>query len=135
MPVQPDFEVTAFIPTDLDQREGIIPEWSDLVVQQKGDHDNVTWRWPLTRAAGEAMLDVLHGALHPYAGGSIRKLLWDDLDILTDLIMSGEDESDMTKGKAAGVARAIAYMLNPYDVDAALDAVREEAVERWEESR
>lgn len=131
MPEQPDFNITAFIPGDGDHVQQTVPGWCDLVLDIEREGGGVQ-RVHMTRRAGEVALDMVNSALHPYAGGSIRTLLWADLDALTDVIMDGIDESDMTKGKAAGVARAIAYMVNPYDVDAALESVREEAVERWE---
>lgn len=131
MPQQPDFEVTAFIPTDRQQRHGEIPDWSDLVVDVEREGSGRRERLHLTRAAGEVLLDTVNTALHPRAGGSIRQMLWDDLDALMDIIMDDDEPDDPEiRGKAAGVARALALITTPYDPD--IDAIREEAVERWE---
>src|SRR5690348_7983022 len=64
MPVQPDFEIEARIP-DADDRS--VPNWSDLtlVITQEGMGAR---RLDLTRGAGEAVADAIHGVLHPWAG-------------------------------------------------------------------
>lgn len=64
------------------------------------------------------------------AGKSIVELLWDVLDQLMDLLMKDEEPDELTRGKAEGVAYALAVFQNPYLPN--LDAIREQAVERWE---
>lgn len=70
------------------------------------------------------------------AGKSVLDLLWEQLDQFMDELMDNEgaysDEGyGETKGRAYGMAQAIAIITNPYHVD--IDAVRSDAVERWEQ--
>lgn len=70
------------------------------------------------------------------AGKSITELLWDALDALMDILMEYDEqepteETALTRGKAEGVAYALAVFQNPYLPN--LDAVREQAIARWEE--
>lgn len=139
MPNQPDFEITARIPTDKDQREGDTPEWCDLTLTfsdpihaDSEATELVAVTVYLTRAAGEVILDTVNSALHPHAGGSARDRLWEDLDTLTDLLMDETDFTDgeINRGKARGIARALAILTTPYDPD--MDAITDEAMERWE---
>lgn len=133
MPDQPDFDVTARIPTGQEHTREEVPQWCDFVLEVSDPDDpDEPWTLTLTRAAGELIISASWEALHPNAGGNLRDRLWEDLDALMDVVM--DDPRDLeTKGKAAGIARAIALMMNPYDEDA-LDAIREEAIERWESS-
>lgn len=71
-----------------------------------------------------------------HAGPSLLELLWVELDAVVDRIMGdrathgvgAEDSGD--KGEAVGLAKAISIFLNPYHPQ--LDAVRAEAMRRWE---
>jgi hypothetical protein len=68
-------------------------------------------------------------------GKSIIDMLWDDLDATMDILMDGGVEFDLEytideyKGRAQGVAYALALMSNPYLKD--VNDVRELAKERW----
>lgn len=66
------------------------------------------------------------------AGKSIIEMLWDTLDTLIDLLMDEDPQPDpdLLKGKAEGVAYALAVFQNPYLPN--LDAIRQQAMERWE---
>lgn len=66
-----------------------------------------------------------------YAGKSLIEMIWDQLDEVMDRLMDGSAE-ETDKGKAFGIATSLAILRNPYDVPAALEAVRAEAMERWE---
>lgn len=66
------------------------------------------------------------------AGKSVLDLLWERLDAFVDALMepvNHEEASEETKGRAYGMAEAIALITNPYYPD--IDAVRGEAMERW----
>jgi len=86
------------------------------------------------------------------AGRSLLEILWEELDSIIDQLMS-EDEPDKPKedlpsiaigvlcegykmwgelrGQAQGVAYAIAVITDPYSPN--VPAVREQAMQRWEE--
>lgn len=70
------------------------------------------------------------------AGKSVLDLLWEHLDAFVDELMApahegGELDRAERKGHAYGMAEAIAVITNPYHPD--IDAVRADAMERWEE--
>ena len=132
MPSQPDFEIEASIP---DANDRSLPNWSDLtlvVTQAGGDGiQDVDWRLDLTRPAGEAIIEALHGALHPWAGRSIIEHLWEALDEAMEPLLDGDGEpTDTQRGYARGLATALAVMYNPLAPN--VDDVRETAIERWE---
>lgn len=90
----------------------------------------------MTPEHANVLADLLRAA-YVQAGGStcggktILELLWGELDAVMDRLMTGgaaEDGRD--PGRAEGVAFAIAVMQNPYLPN--IDAVREQAMERWE---
>lgn len=69
------------------------------------------------------------------AGKSLLDLMWEHLDRLMDELMvpaheGGEEELAELRGEARGWAEAIAITTDPYAP--LVDAVREEAMERWE---
>lgn len=69
------------------------------------------------------------------AGKSVLDLMWERLDAFVDELMApahegGELERVERKGHAYGMAEAIALITNPYHSD--IDAVRADAMERWE---
>lgn len=89
--------------------------------------------------ASEATLisDVLRAAA-VNAGGSacggqtLLELMWEELMAVMDRLMTGQEAEDgKDPGRAEGVAYAIAIMQNPYLPN--LDAVREQALDKWEE--
>jgi hypothetical protein len=104
MPTQPDFEIEAAIP---DANDRSVPAWSDLTLRIKREDSHVQSQWDLTRAAGEAMVEALHGALHPWAGMSIIEHIWAYLDEVMDELMVAPTEA--MKGQALGLAIALAY--------------------------
>lgn len=132
MPVHPDFDVEAFTPTDMDSVDidAVMPAWCELVVTVTEEGKQPVRQW-LTRAAGELLIDVTGDALHPWSGGSIRDTIWQQLDEVTMRLMDGMPEPD-DKGRAQGLAMALAIFRNPYDPP--LDAIRDEAVERYEDA-
>lgn len=73
--------------------------------------------------------------MNDVAGKSLLDLLWEHLDQFMDDLMApahegGDLEQAELKGRAYGMAHAIALVTNPYHPD--LDTVRADAVERWE---
>lgn len=73
-----------------------------------------------------------------YAGPSLRELLWREMDNqLGKLLAIQEEESPeivaAQRGHCLGLAKALAIFINPYDPN--VDAIRREAMERWEEQR
>lgn len=66
------------------------------------------------------------------AGKSIRDLVWDGLMLVLDRLMTGQEAADgKDPGRAEGMAFALAVFQNPYRPN--IEAVREEAMERWYE--
>jgi hypothetical protein len=72
-----------------------------------------------------------------YAGEPLRELVFKELDDLMDILMNaklantiGSDEFQAYKHKASGIALALAIFTSPYNPS--VDAVRAEAIERWE---
>lgn len=69
-----------------------------------------------------------------YAGPSLLELVWRQLDEVMDELMDarldGREPDKVQAGTALGYAGAIAIFSNPYNPN--VDAVRAEAVERWE---
>lgn len=76
-------------------------------------------------------------------GPSILESIWEQLDgVMRDLMrptmkrniagMPDLDEIPTLKGKALGLATALAILMNPYKVD--VDAIRSEAVARYKAS-
>lgn len=65
------------------------------------------------------------------SGKSIYEMLWDELMVIMERLMTGQESEDGgDRWRAEGVAYAIAVFTNPYAPN--LDAVREQAMERWE---
>lgn len=68
------------------------------------------------------------------AGRSIQDMIWEELDgTMDELMRDGAGAEPESKGYAAGLAYALAMMRNPYDVETAMETIREEALDRWEE--
>lgn len=65
-------------------------------------------------------------------GKTILEMLWEELDAVVDRLMTGQEAEDgRDPGRAEGMALAIAVMQNPYRPS--WEAVRDQAVARWEE--
>ena len=129
MPRQPVFEIEASIP---DANDRSLPNWSDLTLTiARSPYLHQREMLHLTRPAGEAIIEALHGALHPWAGRSIIDHLWEALDEAMEPLLDGDGEpTDTQRGYARGLATALAVMYNPLAPN--VDAVRETAIERWE---
>lgn len=65
------------------------------------------------------------------AGKSLLQLMWEELDTIMERLMTEGAANEDDRGMALGVAYCIALVTNPYHVD--IEAVREEAMERWQE--
>ena len=92
---------------------------------------------PMLPSEAVLMSDVLRAAA-VNAGGSacggrtLLELMWDELDAITDRLMTGQESDDgRDPGRAEGMAYAIAVMQNPYRPS--WESVRDQAVERWEQ--
>lgn len=80
----------------------------------------------LTKVTG---LRPLRPASQVCSGKSIYDMLWEELDAIVERLMAGAAGED-DKGKAQGVAFAIATIENPYLPN--IERVRAEAMRRWE---
>lgn len=129
MPKQPEFMVEAHIPTYEDTTVGIVAQWCELVLSFK-ESGREQMEIQLTRAAGEAIIEVTNQALHPWSGSTIRETIWEALDEVMERLMSGHADAD-DKGQAQGLAMALAIFGNPYQPG--IDAIKEEAMNRWED--
>lgn len=128
-------EASAYMTSSNDIDAGSVPSWCELILDLKRMDDGTlkpAWpinaRLPLRRHDGELIIEVLHNALHPNAGGAVVAGLWADLDAVMDRLMSNPTKSD--RGLALGLTIALARVSNPYQPDE--DAIRGIAVERWE---
>lgn len=69
-----------------------------------------------------------------HAGPSLRELAFKELDAVMDRLMDATlDEQPISptdRGEAKGLAIALAIFTNPYNPN--VDAIRAEAMERWE---
>jgi len=129
-------DVSAWIPTSKDHDAEAVPSWCELVLEIKRKNDwPVNTQIPLRRHDGEWVLDAIHEALHPRAGGTVAEMLWNELDDVVIRIQRrverGKAPRNTDVGEARGLARAIAIMVNPYGYD--IDSVRDEAMRRYEE--
>jgi len=119
-----------------DQEAGTVPPWCEIQFEAKRDElKPFHVRWHLKRHDAELIIQVLHKVLHPSAGGHVTTMLWAELDEVVDRIQKrverGRDPLKADVGRAQGLTRAIAILVNPYAYDE--DEVREEAMERYEE--
>ena len=66
-------------------------------------------------------------------GKSLLDLLWEQMDQFVDAVQEpvNQDEFENAKGRAHGMAVAIALVTNPYHPD--VDTIKSEAMERWAE--
>lgn len=65
------------------------------------------------------------------AGRSIIEIIWEEMDAVYARLMAGDGaRAKGDKGRAAGLAYALAVMYNPYEPN--VEAVREAAHARWE---
>jgi hypothetical protein len=104
-----------------------------------GEHDgkgNEHGQMRLSTEHANVMSDLLRAAV-VNAGGttcggkSLYEMLWDELMVVIDRLMTGATADDQRDpGRAEGIAYCLAVMQNPYLPN--IDAVREQAMERWE---
>lgn len=128
MPEHPDFEIMARIPTAAEGEAGVVEPWTELILSVTQE-DYTAIEIELTRDAGEAVLEAVNQALHPWSGVTIREQIWEALDEVMERLMSGAAEPD-DRGQAQGLAMALAIFLNPYSPR--IDVIKEEAMERWQ---
>lgn len=65
------------------------------------------------------------------AGRSIIEIIWEEMDVVYGRLMAGEgSKAKGDKGRAGGLAYALAVLTNPYQVD--IEAIRTAAHARWE---
>lgn len=75
-----------------------------------------------TKFSGEPLVNV---------GKSIIEIVWEEMDVVYGRLMAGEGaKAKGDKGRAGGLAYALAVLTNPYRVD--VEAVRMQAHARWE---
>lgn len=89
----------------------------------------------ITPEHANALSDLLRAA-YANSGGShcggktLYQMIWDEMDIVLDRLMEDGDADPEDVGAARAVAYIIAIMRNPYRPD--IEAVKQEAMERWE---
>ena len=129
-------EIEAYVPTSTEHDMGAVPPWCELVVKMKRTTTDfpLSTTLPLRRHDGELLIEVVRDVLHPDRSSSASEYLWEELDTIVDSIQRRVErdrpprQSDV--GHALGLATALAAIANPADPD--VDAVRSEAMERWE---
>lgn len=137
MPEQPGFSAEAHsVGTNLHEKGGM-PEWCDLTVTIECEDKDSPWTQKdedgatvlyMTRAAGEVLIDVIYGMLHPYAGRSIAEVMKRQLDDVVERLMAKQaEEGDVYL--ARGMAMAIACLHNPINPN--WEDIRDEAVARY----
>jgi hypothetical protein len=127
--------------------------WGEVQLQITFDPPSGAWQSDnrgtmtieLTRGGARAVEDAIRDGMRSRWGGkSICELLLDDLlDLAVALRDGTAGDVQYTKGRAAGLASAIALMRNPYDPNdgAVRDQIREKlgiaksAQRQWLESR
>lgn len=68
-----------------------------------------------------------------YSGESIQEMMWEELDGVMALLMANKAKDvAYAKGRAYGLATALALLQTPYDPN--VDSVRAQAMARWEAS-
>lgn len=81
------------------------------------------------------------GAYPVPPGPSITEQIWDEMDHQLGKLMSlkeegwapGDKQLAAQTGHCLGIAKCLAIFMNPYDPD--VDAIRAEAMRRWEARR
>lgn len=124
-------EVEAMTVGSEDSLEGNVADSCELVLDLRSGHQ--TQRLQLTRHDGELIIEVLHTVLHPntHRSSPVQRL-WAELDDVMDFLMVDDPEPE-DKARAKALAEAIAMLATPYSEEPDIDAVRKEAVERWEQ--
>ena len=118
--------------TDKEHVAQTVPPWAEINLRL-GRANGQARNTYLRRSDGELIIECLREILHPDSQGVLVSL-WAELDEAfvelkeTNPLTRGKWEN--LKGKCLGLATGIAYIVNPYAPD--VDAVRAEAVERWE---
>lgn len=92
-----------------------------------------TRRIELTRHDGEVIIEVLHSVLHPntHKSSPVQRL-WAELDDVMDFLMDVDEPEPEDRARARALAEAIAMISQPWSEEPDVDAIRAEAVERWE---
>jgi hypothetical protein len=115
-----------------DQLEGSVPGWCELVLDLE-DETGVR-RLSLTRADAELIIEVLFEVLHPQDNKhSPVTRLWAELDDQMDFLRADDDPEPEDRARAKALAFALALLTQPYSPEPDIAAVREQAVERWEQ--
>lgn len=68
----------------------------------------------------------------PCGGKTLIEMIWDELmEVYGRLVLrEAPEDYQSDRGRAAGLATALAILANPYNVD--VDAIRAQATARWE---
>lgn len=116
-------ECSARVPTAQEHDREEVPPWCELVLNVQ--RDNKILVHYLRRHDGEAIIEVLKNALNPHAGKTIQQGIWGDLDEVYASIKDG-DKSQLTRGIALGIARALARLRSE-----SVEDIRRQAGVRW----
>lgn len=139
-------DVSARIPTSTEHDAQVVPAWCELVLnvmrQSTGHGSAGPGAYPLSttmclrRHDGELIIEVLDAVLHPKTDREARGVvtIWAALDAVVDRIQArvakGKPVRKADIGEARGLSYALAAYLTPREPDT--DAVRAEAMERWD---
>lgn len=129
-------EAEVMLPGGEDHIAGVVPDWCEVVLalKRRGGDFPIATQIPMVRHDGELIIELLHNALHPDAGGSALMGMWVDLDEVVDDIQAriakGKEPLKRDTGLALGLTIGIARVMNPFNPD--VDMVRTVAMERWE---
>lgn len=114
-----------------DHVQGTVPQWCELVLDLTDDMG--TKRIHLRRHDAELIIEALHEVLHPHTHKtSPVQRLWEELDDTMDFIRADDEPEEEDRVRARTLAFAIAVLTQPYGTTPNIDAIREEAAERWE---
>ena len=124
-------EVEAATVSDVDQLNGTVSDSDELVLDLI--REGRTQRIALTRHDAEVIIEVLHSVLHPNAHRSSPvQRLWGELDDVMDFLVDVDDPEPEDRARAKALATAIALISQPWSEEPNIDAIRDEAMDRWE---
>lgn len=124
--------VEARIATNAEHTARVVPSWCEVILTLERDQRLLPI--PMTRSDGELIIEVLHEVLHPNDGDKHPLTrMWEHMDDVMERLMNDLADPD-DKGFALGVATCLAILSQRYSEEPDVDAIRMEAMERFEAS-
>jgi len=131
---RPEFAIEVFSPNTADVAHGRTEDWVEVMLDFTEIQDDPvverTQRFVMTRDGAELMIDQLHEFLHPWAGKTITETIFGEAVDATRRLLSQRKSDPADVGLARGLTRSLALLRNPYDPDAAYEAVKIEIMAR-----